>query len=876
MLDNGLRLFVHEDHTSPIVTSQLVVHVGSARETRGRTGFAHLFEHMMFQGSSQVREGAFFQRVQAAGGSLNANTSADRTLYYEELPADQLELALWLEADRLGWLLGALDQATLDNQRDVVLEERKQSYEQRPYGGVWEALGKLCFPREHPYSWPTIGSAEDVRNATLDDVTSFFRTWYVPGNATLALAGDVDFDRAVELVERHYGPIPAGDAIAPAAKRPAPLSSSPRAYLEDRVPVPQLNLAWPTVHAGHEDAPALDLLLQVLSANRASVIDRALTVDERLATQVSASHLSRELAGLFHLALRPHDGVSLDELHARLVEVLEDTARRGVTQAELDRVRASHEAALVRGLERVSARASVLALNDRLRGDPDALERDVAARARVTPDQVTDALRSYVLGRDCAALSTVPEGSADRALAGSEPMSTDPAPAPRVDEAPLAPWVAPDARAHAEPALDVAPPHVVLPESWSGDVVGGATITSAPGGPLPLVRVRIAVPCGRLHQGAGRFGLASMTAQWLREGARGRDGNALQNELDAIGARLSTRAGEDETIVELDVPTKHVARGVEALRDVLLEPRFDDGDFERLRAERLQAIAARAANPSSIADDRWRAIVHGAETLRGGPVIGSAASVAALTSDAARELWRERSGPRGARVLHAGELDREALGATLAPLFDEWQSRGAVSLTGAVDDAVHEEAGEVRTHHVPVAGAKQSELRIGLRTPAYGHPDHHPLAVWNHAFGGHFSSRINRRLREELGLTYGARSVLSGGVRPGAWTASAAVRAEASETAVAEVLALFRAQLEDGVTEAELAFTKASLAKADARRFETLDARLAYLDQWTRFGIGPQYPIERRARRESFTVDEVNEAARRHFAVERLEVLVVG
>lgn len=876
MLDNGLRLFVHEDHTAPIVTSQLVVHVGSARETRGRTGFAHLFEHMMFQGSSQVPEGAFFQRVQAAGGSLNANTSSDRTLYYEELPADQLELALWLEADRLGWLLGALDQATLDNQRDVVLEERKQSYEQRPYGGVWEALGKLCFPREHPYSWPTIGSAEDVRNATLDDVTSFFRTWYVPGNATLALAGDVDFDRAVELVERHYGPIPAGAAVAPAAKRPAPLDGSPRAFMEDHVPVPQMNLLWPTVPAGHADAPALDLLLQVLSANRASVIDRALTVDEHLATQVSASHLSRELAGLFHLSLRPHEGVSLNDLHARLVDVLEETARRGVTQEELDRVRASHEAALVRGLERVSARASVLALNDRLRGDPDALEHDVAARARVTPEEVTEALRTYVVGRDHAALSTVPNGAAHRALEGSLPMTTGSAPAPEADEPPLEPWIAPDPGTHAEPALDVAPPPVVLPASWTGEAAGGATIASAPGGELPLVRVRVAVPCGRLHQGAGRFGMASILAQWLREGARGRDGNALQNELDSIGARLSTRAGEDEAVVEVDVPTAQVERGVAILRDVLLEPRFDDADFERLRAERLQAIASRAANPASVADDRWRAIVHGAETLRGGPVLGTAASVGALLPDDARELWRERCGPRGARVLHAGQLDRDALGATLGPLFDEWRSRGGAASPEVVDDAVYVEAGEVRKHRVPVASAKQAELRIGLRTPPYAHPDHHALAVWNHAFGGHFSSRINRRLREELGLTYGARSVLSAGLRPGAWTAMAAVRAEASETAVDEVLELFRAQLEGGVTEEELAFTKASLAKADARRFETLDAKMSYLDQWTRFGIGPEYPIERRTRREAFTVDDVNAAARRHFAVERLEVLIVG
>ncbi|MCA8981883.1 MAG: insulinase family protein, partial [Planctomycetes bacterium] len=511
VLENGLRLFVHEDHTSPIVTSQLVVHVGSARESAGRTGFAHLFEHMMFQGSGRVPEGQFFQRIQEAGGSLNANTSSDRTLYFEELPKDQLELALWMESDRLGWLLEALDQATLDNQRDVVLEERKQNYEQKPYGGVYEALLAIAFPREHPYSWPTIGSADDVRAATLEDVTSFFRRWYVPNNATLALAGDLEFERAVELVERHYGPIPAGAPVARMAQHPVTLRETRRVFYEDRVPTPQLNIAWPTVHAGHEDAPALDLLLQVLSANRSSVLDRAMTVDEHLASQLNASHVSRELAGTLNFALRPHEGVALDRLVERLEELLAETARRGVTQDELDRVRSSHEAALVRGLERVASRASVLALNDRLRGDADALEHDAEARAKVTPEQVTDALRRYLVDRPFAVVSCVPHGKAELALAGSTPAAQEPAPAPERTEPPLEPWVAPPIGTHVEPRLDHAELLPVMPESWQGALHGGATITSAPGGPLPLLRLRLAVPCGRMHQGAGSFGLASMT-----------------------------------------------------------------------------------------------------------------------------------------------------------------------------------------------------------------------------------------------------------------------------------------------------------------------------------------------------------------------------
>lgn len=875
VLENGLRLLVHQDHTSPIITSQLVVHVGSARETRGRTGFAHYFEHMMFQGSGQVPEGQFFQRIQEAGGSLNANTSSDRTLYFEELPKDQLELALWMESDRLGWLLEALDQTTLDNQRDVVLEERKQSYEQKPYGGVYEALLAIAFPSEHPYSWPTIGSAADVRAATLEDVTSFFRRWYVPNNATLALAGDLDFDRAVELVERHYGPIPAGAPISPAEKRPVTLAETHRVVLEDRVPTPQLNLAWPTVHAGHADAPALDLLLQVLSANRSSVLDRAMTVDEHLASQLNASHLARELAGTLNFALRPHDGVSLDRLAERLQELLAETARRGIRLDELDRVRASHEAALVRGLEKVSSRASVLALNDRLRGDADALERDAEARARVTPDQVTDVLRRYLVDRPFAAVSCVPNGEVALALTGSKPAAQEAAQAPERSEPVFGPWTAPPIGTHVEPRFDHEPLLPVLPASWESELHGGAMITSAPGGPLPLLRLRVAVPCGRMHQGAGRFGLASMTSQLLREGAGAWGGHGLQEALDAIGARLSSRAMEDELVLELDVLEEHVPCGVALLAAMLHEPHMREADFRRLVAERKQVLSARATNPTSLADDLWRATVHGADNARGGPALGSLESLATMRVEDLRRLWRDQSGPLGARLLHAGCLDEAALKSALEPLCSPWsmEAREPRALEVCEPPAP---ATATRAWLTEVPGAKQCELRIGHRATAFTDPDHHPLAVWNHAFGGHFSSRINRRLREEMGVTYGARSVLGGGVRPGAWTAATAVRADAGGQSVLEIIELFRRQLEDGVLEDELAFAKDSLGKADARRFETIDARLAYLDQWTRYDSGPNHPLERRARRESFTTADLDAAARKHLDASRLEIVVVG
>jgi zinc protease len=366
-----------------------------------------------------------------------------------------------------------------------------------------------------------------------------------------------------------------------------------------------------------------------------------------------------------------------------------------------------------------------------------------------------------------------------------------------------------------------------------------------------------------------------MTAQLLREGAGSFDGHALQEALDSIGARLQTRAMEDETLIELDVLEQHVPLGVEMLGALLHEPLMREGDFERLRAERLQMLAGRATNPTSIADDGWRALIHGADNPRGGPAFGTPETIAAMQVGETRALWHDQSGPRGARILHAGCLEETALRDALVPLVDGWSNEGRNGRDPQSCPAPAP-AAETRAWLHEVPGAKQCELRVGHRALAFTDPDHQPLAVWNHVFGGHFSSRINRRLREEMGVTYGARSSLGGGLRPGSWTAATAVRADAGGQAVLEILELFRRLLEDGVEEAELAFAKDSLGKADARRFETLDARLAYLDQWTRYDSGPNHPLERRARRESFTTATLDDVARRHLDPAKLEILVVG
>jgi zinc protease len=410
VLANGLEVVVHSDATDPLVAVYVYYHVGSARERPGLTGFAHLFEHMLFQGSEHVAEGEHFRRIQEAGGSLNGTTSEDRTNYFETLPAHQIELALWLESDRMGFFLPALTQAKLDNQRDVVKNERRQNYDNRPYGRSREALLAALYPAEHPLSWLTIGSMEDLDKATLADVAGFFRAWYGPNNATLAIGGALEPAHAFELAERWFGDLARIGAVPPVVPWPARLAAERRIVQEDRVELPELTLAWPSVPSWHPDEPALNLLSEVLSANRAALFDRVLCVEEELASAVFVSHRALELDGQLVLTLRPRPGVALTRLEERVDELSRLALATGVESAELERLRARREGTLARGLDSLSARTATLGHYNLFRGDPGALAADLARHAAVTPADVRRVLAQYVVDRPRVVLSTVPTG----------------------------------------------------------------------------------------------------------------------------------------------------------------------------------------------------------------------------------------------------------------------------------------------------------------------------------------------------------------------------------------------------------------------------------------------------------------------------------
>jgi zinc protease len=860
-LDNGLQVVIHEDHSDPVVAVYLSYHVGSGREELGRSGFAHLFEHMLFQGSAHVGDDQHFKHVSEAGGTLNGTTNRDRTLYYETLPANQLELALWLEADRMGFLLPAVTQEKLDNQRDVVRNERRQNYENRPYGQGSGAIAAAMFPPGHPYSWLTIGSHADLEAASLEDVHAFFRRWYGPNNATLAIGGDIDREQALAWVQKYFGPIPRGPEVAAPSPQPTRLTAETRLVLEDKVQLPQLELAWPgtTLHSG--DDAALDMLAQVLSASKSSVLDRALTVEKVLASQVSASNDSGELAGTFEISVRAAPGVDLDTLEHEVRRLLAELSEKGIDEAQLARLKTAYEAGFVRRLETVAAKTGALAEYNTFLGDPGGFQRELDARLAVTADELRSVLRRYLVGQPCVVLSTVPVERRDLAASGRTPAQI--AAEAGFDRA-LVPGGGPR-------------PAFASPSLWSADLGKGLALIGTPLTELPLSSLTIALPAGRLAERPEQLGLSSLTAQMMDEGTAELSTLELADALEGLGASLRIGSDDDELTVSLTVLDKHLEAALDLAADVLLEPRFDPADFERLKQRRLAAIDTRGDNIRGVAGTVWDRLMYGSDSVLGLPSQGTRATVESLDVDDVRAFHSQALAGGGARISVVSSRDEAGVRAALAGLAARWPTGGrpveASVAFGAFGDGAP--APGVRIYLVDRPGAAQSEVRIGHMSVSGRDPEHWPLTVLNYVLGGAFSSRVNMNLREDKGYTYGARTGFQGGLRRSPFTASAGVKSDVTAASVAEFLKELRA-IHEGITAEELVFAQSALTQQQLPRYESSRARLGWVETIGQYGWPADFVERRLAELEGLTTERLRELAREHVHPDALTILVVG
>ena len=812
-LENGLDVILSEDHRLPLVAVNLWYHVGPANELPGRTGFAHLFEHMMFEGSRHVPGNAHFHFLEAAGASdINGTTDFDRTNYYETLPSNQLALALWLESDRMGYLPDKLDQANLSNQQDVVRNERRQSMENAPYGIVEEGMFHLLYPKGHPYYGDVMGSHEDIQSAKLEDVRNFFRLYYAPNNASLAIVGDFQPERARELVEKYFGPLKRGDNVPRITAKTPPITSERRAVIQDNVQLPRVYEAWLTSPIFKPGDAEADLAATVLGGGKSSRLYKKLVYEKQIALDVAANQQSLMLGSEFQVQATARPGVKPEDLEKAVNTELEAFRTNGPTEEELQRARNVLESRVIEGLETLGGSGGVA---DRLNsynhylGTPDFLAADIARYENASVEslkafaqtQLSSNQRVVVYGvpgkPDLGSEVPTPKAEAkDTAKVGGEPVNPD------------AEW-----RKETPKPGPASPLHLPVPQELKLSNGLSVLYNERPG--LPLVAAALVLRSGSGANPAGKPGLASFTSRMLQQGTTTRSALQIADRAADLGAALWSRSSMDSSIVGTLALTRSFPDAFELLADIALHPTFPNAEIERVRREREAALVQEKDDPFTVATRVMRTALYGPHHPYGYPDIGTAESLKTISRDDLLKFWQDHYFPNDAALVIAGNIKFETLKPLLEKEFGGWkEGKPAGAAFGTL------ETSDARLILVDRPGAPQTALECYELGAARSTPDYVPLEVMNTELGGLFSSRINMNLREAHGYTYGAGSTFAYHRQPGPFLAYSAVRTDVTAPATSEIFNELRRMRDTQMNADEMKLSKDSITRSMPGRFE--------------------------------------------------------
>ncbi|MDB5351144.1 MAG: putative Zn-dependent peptidase [Planctomycetota bacterium] len=851
-LTNGLEVIALKTGLLPIVAVNLWYHVGSKNEERTQRGFAHLFEHLMFEGSEHY-PGDYFKPLQRLGAAVNGSTSPDRTNYFVDLPSAHVEIAVAMESDRMANFLPALSDEKIRVQKDVVKNEYRQNYANRPYGQVGKALAEAMYGPDHPYSWLTIGEMEDVERASRDDIQAFFRRYYVPSNASLALVGDIEEDRAFELAERYFGPIPGGMKSQPLWwARAEGYPNSKEITLLDRVELDRIYLIWETVPQFHEHDAPLTLLADILARGRSSRLYGKLVMDEQIAQDVTAYQSGREIAGTFGVIVTLRPGVAPERAKSRVYEELEAIAADGVTALELDRVKNGRLAGFLYALDNVGGFGGVA---DRLNayntylGDPGRITADFARYQAVTPDQIQSiATSSFATGRSWTAHVAL------TVLGRKTPTILPP-----LD------------RSIRPVSASASAFHAPLPEVR--ELACGVPLWVLPRRDLPIIAASVVMAAGASAHGPEQGGLASLTAEVLDEGTTTRSSRELALIAESLGTSLSTSCGWDGSYVGMQCLTPHLSASLDLVFDVLLQPTFPEADFARVSAQTLSGLKAERDRAESLAHRVFIQTLYPESHPYRTTVDGDEATVGRFTRADLQRFHREHYRPDRAAIVVAGDVDPDEIAATLDRYLAGWVEPGPVrNVTPPTELATR-----LRILLVDRPGAAQAVVRVGHVGPDRNNPDHDALMLFNQILGGQFTSRLNEKLREEKGFTYGIRSHFDARRGPGPFSISASLQADRLAEALGDIRHVVEDLLGDRPpTSDELDDARRSLVEGQARHFETPSALVSRYAGLFLYGLPRDDHARLADRLQQVSIQGMRDAAHRHVHPNAFAFVVVA
>ncbi|TDF39805.1 insulinase family protein [Alteromonadaceae bacterium M269] len=871
-LENGLTVILHEDHSDPLVHVDVTYHVGSSRESIGYSGFAHFFEHMMFQGSANVADELHFKIITEAGGDLNGTTNSDRTNYYQTVPANQLEKVLWLESDRMGFLLEAVTQEKFEVQRETVKNERAQRVDNQPYGLRQERIAEAMYPEGHPYSWPVIGYIEDLNRVSVKELKSFFQRWYGPNNATLTIGGDLDKAQTLAWVEQYFGPIAKGPDVDPLDKALVTLPEKRYLTLEDKVHLPLLQITFPTVYARHEDEAPLDVLSNILGGGRTSLFYKNL-VKEGIAVQAVVSHPCRELACDFQLIAlaNPSSGKTLADIEKVIEASIDEFVERGVNQDDLDRTKTSIEAGTVFGLQSVAGKVSALAASETFYGQPDLVQSDLDRYAAVTKEDVIRVFKKYIQGKPSVVLSIVPEGQLE--LAAKIASYTIPErviPELTDEEFANVPAVKDNFDRSVQPKAGINPA-VKVPDFWTESLDNNITVIGHKTSETPTVTMTLSMEGGPLLDPIDKSGLASFTAQLLNESTSETTAEELSNQLALLGSRIDFSANGRFSQMSVSSLTRNFDKTLAIVQEKLFKPGFKEEEFELLKQQTLQGMQQQLKNADVLGNRAVSQLMYGKHNRIGLPNDGTLESIAGLTLDDVKAFYNQYYTSAKTTIIVVGDIEQKKVISDLSFLTSWSNAPYDIPPYKAFPELLAN-----KVYLVDKPGAAQAVVKFIKRTAPYDAlGENFKSKLMNFALGGNFNSRINLNLREDKGYTYGAFSQFSGGKTLGHFEMGASVKQENTYDAIVEFVSELDRYQQAGMSEAELESMRLAYTQSDALNYETPNSKAGFLRHLTTYDLDRDYRSKQLDIINSIELSELNALAT-GLKSEDLALIVVG
>lgn len=876
VLPNGLTLIVHEDHSDPIVHIDVTYHVGSAREEIGKSGFAHFFEHMMFQGSDHIADGQHIKMVEESGGTMNGSTNLDRTNYFETIPVNQMEKLLWAESDRMGFLINAVTQKKFEIQRSTVKNERGQRYDNAPYGLANETISKVLYPYGHPYSWLTIGYVEDLNRVNAADLKNFFLRWYGPNNATLSVGGDVKPAEVVKLVEKYFGPIPRGPEVTPTVL-PAPVVKENRyvTMVDNYARLPRLYVVYPSVPQFTKDIPALECLGEVLGQGKNSVLYQML-VKKQLALQASAFSNDAELAGDFRFVMTPMPGKTLSDLEKMFRASLDSFEARGVTDDDVAKFKGGNEAQIVSALESVSGKTSTLAAYQTFTNNPNFIEEERKRYAALTKEDVMRVYNQYVKGKAAVILSAVPKGQ-EGLIAAADNFKIDSSnyKAPDYGYAGLNYVMAKDNFDRSKVPAAGAAPVVKVPTVWKKTLSNGVKAIGTESNELPEVTISLIIPGGHIMQAnnLSKAGLASFFAAMMNEDTKNYSAEKMSVTLQKLGANLSVGSSVNGIVFSVKTLKKNTDAVLALLQERLLNPSFTESAFNRIKKQRLESFKLSKAQPSAVADDVFARLNYGNNNILGINQNGTEETVKNITLQDIQDYYNNYMTSRDAKLVIVGDVTEAEILPKLA--FLNKLPNKKIELP-KIDAAP--KVDKTQVYMVDVPKGAQTEFRIGYATgmkwDATG--DYYKSQLANLPLSGVFNSRLNLKLREEKGWTYGSQSSFQGDEIGGVFRFASGIRADATDSAMAEIMKDVNKYYSEGMTEAELKFTTNTMAQLEALRYETPAQKAGFVRRILDYNLPDNYTQMQAKLLKSISKTEIDKIIKEKIQPSKLNVLLVG